>query len=158
MPENSGSRGKELSDKPTPEQFLAGFPLEIRSITQALRELVRAQVPHTREAVYPGWRLIGYRADHRDRNVYFAYIAPTADHVSLGFEWGILVPDPQGMLEGDGSQVRYARFRQLEDIRPAPLALLINQALEIAALPKDQKQQQLLDRDAEMDRLRGATD
>jgi hypothetical protein len=143
-----------LSDKPTPEQFLAGFPLEIRSIAQALRELVRAQVPEATEAVYPGWRLIGYRADHRDRNVYFAYIAPTADHVSLGFEWGILVTDPQGVLEGDGSQVRYARFRQLEEIRPEPLAPLIIQALEIAALSKDQKQQRLLEREAHLDELK----
>ena len=145
-----------MSDKITPEQFLAGFSLEIRSIARALRELVRAQVPHAREAVYPGWRLIGYRADHGNRNVYFAYIAPTADHVSLGFEWGLLVADPQGMLEGDGSQVRYARFRQLEDIRPEPLAPLIIQALEIAALSKDQKQQQLLEHNAEMDRLKRA--
>jgi hypothetical protein len=143
-----------LSDKPTPEQFLAGFPLKIRSIAQALRELVRTQVPHAREAVYPGWRLIGYRADHGDRNVYFAYIAPTADHVSLGFEWGILLPDPLGILEGDGSQVRYARFRQLEEILPEPIAPLIIQALEIAALPKDQKQQRLLEREAHLDELK----
>ena len=143
-----------MSEKPTPEQFLTGFPLEMRSIAQALRELLRAQVPQAIEAVYPGWRLIGYRADQGRRNVYFAYIAPTADHVSLGFEWGILLPDPQGVLEGDGSQVRYARFRRLEEIRPASLAPLIGQALEIAALTKDQKQQRLLEREALLDELK----
>ena len=143
-----------MSDKPTPEQFLAGFPLEMRSISQALRELLRVQVPHAREAVYPGWRLIGYRADHGNRNVYFAYIAPTADHVSVGVEWGILLPDPQGVLVGNGSQVRYARFRRLEDIRPLPLASLIVQALEIAALSKAQKQNRLLERDARLGELK----
>jgi hypothetical protein len=76
----------------------------------------------------------------------------------LGFEWGILVTDPQGVLEGDGSQVRYARFRQLEEIRPEPLAPLIIQALEIAALAKDQKQQRLLEREAQLDGLNRAID
>lgn len=145
-----------MSDKPTPEQFLAGFPLEIRSIAQSLRELLRVQVPQASEAVYPGWRLIGYRADHRSRNVYFAYVAPTPDHVSLGFEWGILLPDPLGLLAGDGSQVRYARFRRVEDIQPASLTPLIVQALEVAALTKNQKQQILLERDARLDGLKRA--
>ncbi len=143
-----------MSDKITPEQFLAGFPLEMRSIAQALRELVRATVPQAREAVYPGWRLIGYRADHGSRNVYFAYIAPTAEHVSLGFEWGILLPDRPGLLEGGGSQVRYARFRWLEEIRPASLAPMMLQALEVAALTKDQKQRLHLERDARLDGLK----
>ena len=132
--------------------------MEIRSIAQALRELVRAQVPHADEAVYVGWRLIGYRADHRRRNVYFAYIAPTADHVSLGFEYGILLSDPLGLLEGDGNQVRYLRYRQLDEIRPEIIAPLIREALAIAALPKEEKQQRFLERDARMDAFKGDPD
>jgi hypothetical protein len=48
-----GNWRKELSDKPAPEQFLAVFPLEIRSIAQALQELVRAQATQATVAVYP---------------------------------------------------------------------------------------------------------
>jgi hypothetical protein len=60
------------------------------------------------------------------------------------------------LLAGDGSQVRYARFRRVEDIQPASLTPLIVQALEVAALTKNQKQQILLERDARLDGLKRA--
>lgn len=63
-------------------------------------------VPGLAEAVYPGWRLLGYRVRHNARSHYFGFIAPFPDRVVLGFEYGTQLSDPHGLLTGTGKQVR----------------------------------------------------
>ena len=92
---------------PTVEAFLAPFPENIQAVAQQLRLLVRQAVPNLREAVYPGWKLIGYRQIDQERSRYFCFIAPLADEVRLGFEYGVLMDDPYELLRGTGTQVRY---------------------------------------------------
>ena len=139
-----------MSAKLTPEQYLAGFPIEIRSLSQALRKLVKKVVPNVQESVYTGWRLIGYRADNEGRNVYFGYIAPSSQDVSLGFEYGILLRDPQQILKGDGSQVRYIRFRPEAKIENQIITPMIKEAVEVAVLSKEEKQDRFLQLEAEI--------
>ena len=62
-------------EAPTPEQFLSGFPPEIAALSNHLRGLIRRAVPDPIEAVYPGWKLIGYRVRDGARDRYFGYIA-----------------------------------------------------------------------------------
>ena len=54
------------------------------------------------ERVRVGWHLIGYDLPLRRYGVYFAYVAPEPVHVHLGFEWGVFMSDPQGLLAGRG--------------------------------------------------------
>jgi hypothetical protein len=82
-------------------------------------------VPEVEEAGYPGWKLIGYR--HKR---YFCFIAPKVDQVQLGFEHGRTLPDPAGLLEGTGKQVRYVTLYPEQDLPLVPLKELIG----IAAL------------------------
>ena len=56
--------------------------------------------PEAVEKAYPSWHGIGYRLPESG---YFCGICPLADSVKLGFEFGVLLPDPQGLLEGQGS-------------------------------------------------------
>jgi hypothetical protein len=86
----------------TPAAFLADYPPDVREIAEALMALVREVVEGAEERVYPGWRLVGYR--HRG---YFCCVAPQRDRVRLGFERGIELPDPYGILEGEGTQMRW---------------------------------------------------
>lgn len=88
----------------TPAQILEGYPPEIRDVAERLRRLVLEEAPEAEEAGYVGWRLIGYRSPH-----YFCFVAPQADHVRLGFEHGVRLRDPDGVLEPMGKQVRYVR-------------------------------------------------
>lgn len=118
---------------PTPEEFLAGFSPTVQELASQLRQLVKQTIPNVIEAVYPGWRLIGYREVDGRRSRYFCYIAPLADRVQLGFEYGVHLSDPAGLLEGRGSQVRYVAVRSADDIRPAEIAALIGEAALVAA-------------------------
>jgi hypothetical protein len=126
----------QTSDRRTPEQFLATFPAKIRALADQLRVLVMRMVTEVDEAVYTGWRLIGYRLRDGRRSRYFCYIAPLEDRVTLGFEYGVLLSNDAGLLEGTGTQVRYVTIREPEDIREQELTALIAEAAAVAATVK----------------------
>ena len=112
----------------SPEEILAGHSTEVLAIAARLRQLIRQVEPDVTEAGYPGWRLIGYR--HQG---YFGFIAPHPDHVRLGFEHGVRLPDPDGLLQGTGKQVRYIRLGRARDIPVRTVKRLIAAALEYDA-------------------------
>jgi hypothetical protein len=116
-----------------PEQFLATFPAGIQALAGHLRALIRQTIPNVAEAVYPGWRLIGYRVPDGRRSWYFCYIAPFEERVTLGFEYGVLLSNDVGLLEGAGTQVRYVTIREPDDIREQELTALIAEAAAVAA-------------------------
>jgi hypothetical protein len=118
--------------KPTPDEFLSGFPSGIQSLANELRELVKETVPKLNEAVYPGWKLIGYRAKQGRRSAYFCFIAPFENRIMLGFEYGIQLFDPELRLEGEGAQVRYLTVREPEDIQPEIFRVFIAEAAQLA--------------------------
>jgi hypothetical protein len=126
----------QTPDRPSPEQFLATFPPEICALAHQLRALVTRTVPEVDEAVYTGWRLIGYRVRDGRRSRYFCFIAPFEDRVALGFEYGVLLTNDAGLLEGIGTQVRHVTIRHVEDIRELELAALIAEAATVAATIK----------------------
>ena len=123
---------RETSGRPTPEQFLAAFPPAIQALADQLRTLVKRTIPNADEAVYLGWRLIGYRVREGRRSRYFCFVAPFEDRVALGFEYGVLLRNEAGLLDGDGTQVRYVTIRRAEDAREQELAALIAEAAMVA--------------------------
>lgn len=123
----------QTSDRPTPEQFLMTFPAGIQALAGHLRALIRQTIPNVAEAVYSGWRLIGYRVPDGRRSWYFCYIAPFEERITSGFEYGVLLSNDVGMLEGTGTQVRYVTIREPDDIREQELTALIAEAAAVAA-------------------------
>ena len=125
--------------KPSPQEFLAPFPPEVQALAHELRALVKETVPNISEAVYTGWKLIGYRVKQGRRSAYFCFIAPFPNRVMLGFEYGIQLFDPELRLEGEGSQVRYLTIRDKEDIAPEDFRAFIAEAAQIALQRKLQE-------------------
>jgi DNA transformation protein len=119
-----------------PEQILAEHTAEIRKLAERARAIVREEAPQASEAGYPGWRLIGYRAPH-----YFCFVAPLPEHVRVGFEHGHALPDPKGLLEPMGKQVRFVRLEPGKRIPEAALRELIRAALELRPAPRAPKKQ-----------------
>jgi hypothetical protein len=127
-----------MPTKPTPDEFLSTFPPEIQELANELRALVKETIPNVKEAVYTGWKLIGYRAKKGRSDAYFCFIAPFPNRIMLGFEYGVQLFDPTLRLEGDGTQVRYITVREREDIEPEPLRAFIAEAAQIALQRKAQ--------------------
>lgn len=121
-----------MAAKPTPDEFLSAFPLEIQNLANELRALVKEIVPNVKEAVYTGWKLIGYRVKKGRSDAYFCFIAPFDNRVMLGFEYGVQLFDPSLWLEGDGTQVRYLTVREQKDIEIEVFRSFIAEAAQIA--------------------------
>jgi hypothetical protein len=134
-----------------PAAFLAAFPDGIRRTADALRAIVLTAVPNAVEAVRPGWRLIGYDVPIGRRKAYFAYVAPEAGHVHLGFEHGVLLTDPDGILEGAHlglRKVRYVTYGPDEPITTAALERLTREAARVAGLSRSERLALELDRES----------
>ena len=110
----------------TPDHILVGHNPRVQALAARLQELVRTTVPDATERAYPGWHCIGYR---HPQCGYFCGIFPQEKSVRLLFEYGILLPDPASLLEGNGKQTRYVDVRRQKDIRVRPLKRLIKAAL-----------------------------
>ncbi|HEU4571221.1 MAG TPA: DUF1801 domain-containing protein [Candidatus Limnocylindrales bacterium] len=121
-----------------PEVLLDACPEPLRRLAEELRDAVRATIPEAIERVRPGWRLIGYDVPvDRGRTRYFCFVLPEPRHVHLGFEYGALMADLDGLLEGAGvtKRVRWLTFRPGDRIDPAAVAPLIREAADAATLP-----------------------
>jgi hypothetical protein len=132
-----------------PEALLAAFPEPMREIAEALRVLVHQAVPEAVERVRPGWRLIGYDLPIGRRSAYFAFVAPEPEHVHLGFEHGVLMDDPDGVLLGAGitKQVRWLTLRRPGEIRGAEVTVLVREAARVARMSRSERFAALIDRE-----------
>ena len=117
-----------------PEFFLAGYPPEIRDMAERLRVVVVEAVPDAIERVRIGWRLIGYDVPVGRRTRYFAFVAPEPEHVHLGFEYGVWMSDPEGLLLGAHLALRKVRFVTYEPGDSIPSHVLVRYVREAAAL------------------------
>jgi hypothetical protein len=87
----------------TVHELLSSYPPPIIDLVIRLRQLIRQVAPDVKEKANRGWRSISYR----DAQVgYFCGIFPFEDHVDLIFEFGSLLEDPHGILQGDTRQTR----------------------------------------------------
>ena len=124
-----------VSQEPIPpDLFLSGYAPEIRDLAERLRGVVREAVPEGIERVRTGWRLIGYDLPIGHRTRYFAWVAPEREHVHLGWQHGIWMTDPDGILRGahlNLKKVRYVTYQPGDEI---PTDVLLRYTLEAAGL------------------------
>jgi hypothetical protein len=121
-----------------PELFLSGYPPEIHDLAEQLRAVVHEAVPEAIERVRAGWRLIGYDVPVGRRTRYFAFVAPEPAHVHLGFEYGVWMADPEGLLRGahlDLRKVRFVTYQPGDQIPIDDLVRYTREAAELASMP-----------------------
>lgn len=124
----------------TPEELLAGHSPKIKQLANRLRQLIKKTVPDASEKAYPVWRGIGYR---HPESGYFCGIFPQEDSVKLGLEQGVLLNDPDGLLLGDGKQVRYVIIKAVKDIPIASIQRLLLESISIGRQPRRKLRQKL---------------
>jgi hypothetical protein len=126
-------------DDTVPAEFLLDeFPPAIRETGRTLRELILERIPGAVETVRPGWRWIAYSLPEKGKVRNFAWIGPERKHIHLGFENGVLLEDPHGLLQGAQERLRKFRYFTFEpaiDLDQAILADYLERAAELARLP-----------------------
>ena len=117
-----------------PDLFLSAYPPGIRDVAERLREIVREAVPEATERVRAGWRLIGFDVPAGRRSRFFAFVAPEPEHVHLGFEYGVWMADPDGILLGAHLRLKKVRFVTYRPDEPIPTEALVRYTREAADL------------------------
>ncbi len=136
-----------LSERVPPEALLAAYPEPMRRIGEELRTLVRRAMPEAIERVRTGWRIIGYDVPAPRRPAYFCWIMPEPVHVHLGFVYGVLMDDPDRLLEGRIPRARWVTFRPGDPIDALSLAWLVHEAARVARLSARERLAATLDRE-----------
>lgn len=96
-------------------------------------------MPEAVERVRAGWGIIGYDVPIGRRcTAFFAWIMPQREHVHLGFPRGVLLRDPDAILEGAGVMKlgRWVTARRAQDIDIARFTALVLEAAAIAGIPR----------------------
>jgi hypothetical protein len=109
------------------DELLEPLPPGIGALSRSLADLIEA-VPGLSGAVRLGWRSINFRHEQAG---HICAIFPHADRVSLYFEHGRLLDDPDGLLEGD---LKKGRFVKLVPDQPVPGDAILVLVAEAIAL------------------------
>ena len=125
------SRSQANKNHITAEDIVANHSPEVRRLVERLRTLITETVPPATEHPYPVWHSIGYRHPQQG---YFCGIFPQQDQVKVGFEYGLLLPDPEGLLQGSGKRVRYMHVLNLGELKEDALKALLLAAINLPKL------------------------
>lgn len=135
-------------DQIPPEALLAPYPPGHQDLANALRRLVKRAVPEAIERVRTGWGVIGYDVPVGRTARLFAFVWPEPEHVHLGFQHGVLMDDPDGLLQGAGvtKRVRWLTLLAIDEIPPTA-AELLREAARLAAITRSERLVRLMDRE-----------
>ncbi|MDX1435204.1 MAG: DUF1801 domain-containing protein [Anaerolineales bacterium] len=112
----------------SPEDILRGHSREVSEIAEALRSLIHETLGDMTEKAYPGWQGIGFR---HPRSGYVCGIFPRETSARLLFERGVLLTDPNGLLEGDGKQTRHLDISSVDEIPREAIRLFLYEAVSL---------------------------
>jgi len=122
------------------DRIIAKQPPAMAKLTREVLAKLRPRFPGAIEMVYDKKRslVIGFCPDERASNVINS-IGVYSKWINLYFFEGSTLPDPDGILQGNGSVVRSIRITSADDLdRPAVKALMAA-ALKRADPPLDKK-------------------
>lgn len=128
-----------MKDKPAENQladFIAKYTPEIGALAEAALAKMRARLPGTIELVYDNYNAlaIGFGSTERASDAIFS-IALFPRWVSLFFLHGATLPDPNGLLQGNGKVARHIVLADASDLDRPEIAELIDHAVRESRPP-----------------------
>lgn len=101
-------------------------------LLERLRALVLAACLEAREKVYPRCKIVAYSLGEKPLLGMFCYIGVGQGGVKLGFNQGVSLADPLGLLQGKGKSSRQVLFRNGKPIPWEAVQFLIENAYALA--------------------------
>jgi hypothetical protein len=103
---------RTIDDYGTFEGALARASAQARGLAYQLRQLVADVMPEVVEVPWPKMRMASYGVGPKKKTEHFCYISAQKDDVNLGFYYGAELPDPEGLLRGQGKLLRHVKIRE----------------------------------------------
>ena len=125
--------------------FLSRFTPEVESLARALIERMRARLPGAAILVYDNYNslAIGFGPDEKVSHAVLS-LAVFPRWVTLHFLHGVGLPDPDGILRGEGSRVRHVRLFEPDALDDPRIEALLAAALDRCEPPFDESAPQRL--------------
>jgi hypothetical protein len=131
--------GLESAEKQL-DGFLAAFTPEVEALARAVLEKMRARLPNAVEMVYDNYNALvcGFGPTEKVSHAIFS-IAIYPKYLNLFFLQGAELPDPKGLLQGEGNVVRFIRIDDAKTLDRADVKAMMALALKMAEVPMDKK-------------------
>jgi hypothetical protein len=123
---------------PDPEyvKLLLPYSQVIQDLALAARKLILEEAPEAGEFVYELYTIaVHFSLTDRPGDA-FVYTTTHANWVNLGFNFGSLLPDPDGLLQGEGKLIRHVRLAQPADLDVPGVRELVKSAIALAERPE----------------------
>jgi hypothetical protein len=122
------------------DRFLDAYTPEIAAFARVALAKMRKRLPHAVEMVYDNYNALvcGFGPTERASEAVFS-IVMFPKYVSLCFLQGAVLPDPKGLLEGEGNVVRHIRLQDQETLDRADVKAMMATAMKMAKVPFDMK-------------------
>ena len=105
--------------------YLDTKPAELRDVAEKLRKSMKKTVKSAKESVN-SWKIPTY-----EFNGPMCFFMVGKYHVTFGFLRGTSLPDPAGLLEGTGKNLRHVKLRTAEDLQEPAVRKLIEAAARL---------------------------
>lgn len=112
------------------DALVEGFPPSVVALTRDLIAMLLRIRPDFVARVRSGWRSVNFR---HPRAGFVCGVFPSPGSVALVFEHGRLLSDANGLLQGDGSRMRYIPLVPGDVLPETEIALLIAEAIALKA-------------------------
>jgi len=116
--------------------FIAKFDVADQRRIRAVRRALRRRLPTANEMGYDNYNffVIGYSGNERPSDAILS-IAAQAGRISLCLLRGVDLPDPHGILRGEGSQTRSIRLDSAATLCEPAVEAIVAAALSTAKVP-----------------------
>ena len=133
---------KTVAESPATQlaAFVAKYEPDVGKLFRATRAAMRRRFPTATELVYDNYQFlaVGYAASDRASSCLVS-LAVSPKGVALSFYHGATLPDPDGVLLGEGKQNRFIRLTSAATLAEPAVAALLNAAEAQTPLPPSGK-------------------
>ena len=108
----------------------------VQRLALAARKLILEEAPEASEFVYEVYTIADHFAFTERPSDAFVFTTTHANWVNLGFNFGSLLPDPYGLLRGEGKLIRHIRISRAADLDGPGVRELVRAAIAQAERPE----------------------
>tara|TARA_R110002096_G_scaffold12946_5_gene46033 strand:- start:1329 stop:1718 length:390 start_codon:yes stop_codon:yes gene_type:complete len=112
------------------DDILAVADGELGAMCTFLRKLIASLHKPFVEIAWPRQKIVSYGVGPKKLTEHYVYIAVLKARVNLGFYHGASLPDPDGLLEGTGKNLRHIKLHDLPACKAKAIKDLVRAAIE----------------------------
>jgi hypothetical protein len=124
--------------QPAPDylKLLEPYGELVQALALGARKLILQEAPEASEFVYEVYTIADHFSFTHRPGDSFVYTTTHANWVNVGFPFGSLLPDPDGLLRGEGKLTRHVRIAQVGDLDAPGVRELVRAAIAQAERPE----------------------